>query len=151
MVWIIVSLAMFVICVGLVLWFWHKDESTSSSNWMNPKFQFNLPAKLVSSVMQTPGLNTKIVFNGQEFSRPEDMPADIRQAYDQVMNGVLVDSNKNGIPDIAEGGAAQVFDLRNITTSDPAERLKKLNEMHDAGLITSEEYETKRAEIITLM
>ena len=142
---------MFVICVGLVLWFWHKDEPTSSSNWMNPKFQFNLPAKLVSSVMQTPGLNTKIVFNGQEFSRPEDMPADIRQAYDQVMNGVLVDSNKNGIPDIAEGGAAQVFDLRNITTSDPAERLKKLNEMHDAGLITSEEYETKRAEIITLM
>ena len=151
MVWIIVSLAMFVICVGLVLWFWHKDEPTPSSNWMNPKFQFNLPAKLVSSVMQTPGLNTKIVFNGQEFSRPEDMPADIRQAYDQVMNGVLVDSNKNGIPDIAEGGAAQVFDLRNITTSDPAERLKKLNEMHDAGLITSEEYETKRAEIITLM
>lgn len=151
MFWIAISLVMFVICVGLVIWFWRKDGPTASSNWMNPNFQFNLPAKLVSSVMQTPGLNTKIVFNGQEFSRPEEMPADIRKAYDQVMNGVLVDKDQNGIPDIAEGGAAQVFDLRNITTVDPAERLKKLNEMHDAGLITPEEYEAKRTEIIALM
>ena len=56
MFWIVISLVMFVICVGLVVWFWRKDAPTSSSDWMNPKIQFNLPAKLVSSVMHTPGL-----------------------------------------------------------------------------------------------
>jgi hypothetical protein len=32
--------------------------------------------------------------------------------------------------------------------SDPAVRLRKLKELLDAGLLTQDEYETKRAEII---
>jgi putative oligomerization/nucleic acid binding protein len=34
------------------------------------------------------------------------------------------------------------------TGSDPAVRLRKLQELLDAGLLTQDEYETKRAEII---
>ena len=34
------------------------------------------------------------------------------------------------------------------TGSDPAVRLRKLQELRDAGLLTQEEYETKRAEVI---
>lgn len=36
-------------------------------------------------------------------------------------------------------------------TSDPAQRLKALKEMYDAGLITAGEYEAKRADIISKM
>ena len=103
--------------------------------------------------MQTPGLQSKIVFNGREFSSPDDMPPDVRQAYDQVMSGVLVDANRNNIPDIVEGGGgSSVFTgIRTLTPEDPAEKLRKLNEMRDSGLITNQEYETKRAEILSRM
>lgn len=37
------------------------------------------------------------------------------------------------------------------TGSDPAARLRKLQELKDAGLLTQDEYETKRAEIINLI
>lgn len=37
------------------------------------------------------------------------------------------------------------------STNDPAQRLKALKEMYDAGLITAGEYEGKRAEIISKM
>jgi hypothetical protein len=32
---------------------------------------------------------------------------------------------------------------------DPAERLKKLSQLKDAGLVTDEEFETKKAEILS--
>jgi hypothetical protein len=34
------------------------------------------------------------------------------------------------------------------TESDPAAKLRKLQELRDAGLLSQEEYETKRAEVI---
>lgn len=103
--------------------------------------------------MQVPGLQTKIVFNGQEFSSPDDMPSDIRKAYDQVLGGMLIDANRNDIPDIVEGGGgSSVFTgIRTLTPDDPAEKLRKLREMRDSGLITTEEYDTKRAEILSRM
>ncbi len=103
--------------------------------------------------MQAPGLQTKIFFNGQEFSSPDDMPTEIRRAYDQVMTGMLADANHNSIPDIFEGGggSSSFTGIRTLTPDDPAEKLKKLKEMRDSGLITAEEYETKRAEILSRM
>ena len=38
-----------------------------------------------------------------------------------------------------------------VTPQDPVERLQKLKEMMDAGLITASEFEAKRAEIISKM
>src|ERR1700757_2317411 len=43
-----------------------------------------------------------ITVNGKTYDRVDDMPPEIRQAYDQAM-GLLADKNQNGIPDIAEG------------------------------------------------
>ena len=156
MFWLTISLVLFFVGLVIVAWTWrHSSDqpSSSSGSWLNPNIKFNLPAKLVSSIMQTPGLQSKIVFNGREFSSPDDMPPDIRQAYDQVMGGVLVDANRNNIPDIIEGGGgSSVFTgIRTLTPEDPAEKLKKLNEMRDSGLITHQEYETKRAEILSRM
>lgn len=152
MLWLTFSLAMFFICVVLLIWAWrHKSDPSSSSGWLNPSIKFNLPAKLVSSVMQVPGLQTEIVFNGQKFSSPDDMPPEIRKAYEQVMSGVLADSDGDGIPDIVErGGGSSVFaDVRTLAREDPSESLRKLKEMRDTGLITDQEYETKRQEIIS--
>ena len=101
--------------------------------------------------MQTPGIQTKIVFNGQEFAGPNDMPPETRKAYEQVMSGVLIDSDRDGIPDIVENGAGTALftNVQTLGRKDPSESLKKLNEMRDAGLITEQEYETKRQEILS--
>jgi hypothetical protein len=42
-------------------------------------------------------------------------------------------------------------DVRTRLLDDPAESLKKLKEMKDSGLITDEEFETKKAEILARM
>ncbi|CAN5703347.1 hypothetical protein BH20ACI3_BH20ACI3_02680 [soil metagenome] len=158
MFWLTLSLVLFFVGIVLVIWtWWHRSDpnpsSEGSGGWLNSNIKFNLPAKLISSVLQTPGLQTKIVFNGHEFSSLNDMPRDIRKAYDEVMGGMLVDANRNNIPDIIEGGGgSSVFTgIRTLTPDDPAEKLKKLKEMRDTGLITAEEYETKRSEILSRM
>jgi hypothetical protein len=51
-----------------------------------------------------------IVFNGKTYNSMDEMPANERQAYEQVAN-MLVDKNGNGIPDFLEGDLA-----KNITT-----------------------------------
>jgi len=51
-------------------------------------------------------MNTKIVFNGREYSSVEEMPPDVRQLYEQMMGAF--DANGNGVPDILEGGGSPV-------------------------------------------
>jgi hypothetical protein len=46
---------------------------------------------------------TQIVFKGKTYASADEMPPDVRQAFDQVMK-VLADENQNGTPDILEGG-----------------------------------------------
>lgn len=58
---------------------------------------------------------TKIIFNGREYSSPDEMPADDRRAYDDVMRG-FVDSDHNGIPDVAEGKGEVRVESRQTTT-----------------------------------
>lgn len=47
-----------------------------------------------------------IIFNGKTYNSLEDMPADERQAFEQ-MSQIFVDKNGNGIPDFLEGDVAQ--------------------------------------------
>jgi hypothetical protein len=47
-----------------------------------------------------------ISFNGKTYSGLEEMPADQRAAYEQVM-AFMKDENHNGVPDIFEGDAIQ--------------------------------------------
>lgn len=44
----------------------------------------------------------QIIVNGIAYSSMDEMPLEIRQAYEQAM-GIFADNNKNGIPDILEG------------------------------------------------
>lgn len=119
---------------------------TGKSGWL---------PKVLSAALGKMNVPTKIVFNGQEFSSPDEMPAEVRRVYDQTMSGVLADANENGIPDLFEGGGGKgVFHvemLKNLATDDPAEKLRKLKEMKDSGLINDAEYEAKKAEILSRM
>jgi hypothetical protein len=47
-----------------------------------------------------------ISFNGKTYNSIEEMPADQRAAYEQVMS-FMKDENNNGIPDMFEGDAIQ--------------------------------------------
>jgi hypothetical protein len=47
-----------------------------------------------------------ILFNGEKYNSIDEMPADQRAAYEQVMT-ILKDENNNGIPDLFEGDIVQ--------------------------------------------
>jgi hypothetical protein len=55
-----------------------------------------------------------IIFNGKAYHDVEEMPADVRQAYEQML-GMFADKNQNGLPDLFE--AAQAGGMRQTTTS----------------------------------
>jgi hypothetical protein len=44
----------------------------------------------------------EIIVNGKMYTSVDEMPPEIRQAYEQAMS-VLADKNQNGVPDILEG------------------------------------------------
>lgn len=144
--------------------------SPSFSSKMKPGSQ---PEKLIAS-LGTINVRTKIIFNGKEYSSPEDMPPEVRRIYDNAMTTVLADQNRDGIPDLFQGKSGGTIAHANVKTNlldepdvktellddadvrthlldDPAHSLKKLREMKDAGLITNQDFETKKAEILSRM
>src|SRR5688572_9400290 len=63
---------------------------------------------------------TTITVNGQTYKSVDEMPADVRRQYEQVMS-MMADRNNNGIPDIMEGrppGEATVVHQVTSTTHD---------------------------------
>jgi hypothetical protein len=61
-------------------------------------------------------MTTRIIFNGQEYHSPEAMPPDVRKAY-EVMLDQLQDKDKDGIPDVLQGGSAGKNVLGTLQTS----------------------------------
>jgi hypothetical protein len=61
-------------------------------------------------------MTTRIIFNGQEYDSPEAMPSDVRMAY-QVMLDQLQDKDRDGIPDVLQGGSAGKNVLGMLQTS----------------------------------
>jgi len=47
-------------------------------------------------------METKIIFNGKTYTKVEDMPEEVRQAYQQAL-AQFAGADRNGIPDILEG------------------------------------------------
>jgi len=56
------------------------------------------------------------------------------------------DSRCNGVPDFLRSVAAAPGDV--TSAADPTTRMKQLQNMKDAGLITNDEYEAKRTQIL---
>lgn len=53
---------------------------------------------------------TKIIFNGKEYSSVDEMPPNVRQAYEQAMSA-FADQNKNGVPDVFESSGNAVVQV----------------------------------------
>lgn len=149
---IAIAFILFFVFALVLIWFWIQKQDSPG--------ELNIASKLTSllnptsATFGTTGMRTRIVFNGKEYSSLEEMPAEIRREYERAMATVLADTDRDGIPDIFEGGnSATLFhtDVLARTSEDPAEKLKKLKEMMDAGLITEQEYETKKTEILNRM
>jgi hypothetical protein len=49
---------------------------------------------------------TRIIFNGREYDSPEAMPEDVRRAYQEMLDQ-FQDKDKDGVPDILQGGSAR--------------------------------------------
>jgi len=47
-------------------------------------------------------MHTRIIVNGQEYSSVDEMPADVRETYEQMM--AKFDADRNGVPDMLEDG-----------------------------------------------
>ena len=56
-----------------------------------------------------------IIFNGKSYNSLEEMPAQERKAYDQMME-IFADKNGNGIPDFMEGDMVQKVLAANSTS-----------------------------------
>jgi hypothetical protein len=135
----------------VLIWLWTQKKD--SPNELN-KSRAGFPMNVGSTTLGTTGIRTRVVFNGKEYSSPEEMPPEIRQAYDQAMATVLADADDDGVPDIFEdGGNSSVFQTNVLmqTLEDPAEKLQKLKELKDSGLITEQDYESKKSEILNRM
>jgi RNase P/RNase MRP subunit p29 len=53
---------------------------------------------------------SRIVVNGREYGGVEEMPPDVRQAYERMRNA-LVDSDRDGVPDMFEGKRGNVVSV----------------------------------------
>jgi hypothetical protein len=57
----------------------------------------------------------KIIVDGKEFNRLEDLPPELRAKYEQAMG--KLDANKNGMPDFLEGMISTPIQTTNVETS----------------------------------
>lgn len=54
------------------------------------------------SIRKVTSETTTVTVNGKTYTNPEEMPPDVRRAYDEAMQALFVDRDQNGIPDILE-------------------------------------------------
>lgn len=82
-----------------------------------------------------------------------DIPPEARQAFEHLSRA-FTDTDHDGIPDIFQHGTAQVIDLTTGTPiggDTPLHSLQQLKSMLDAGLISQQEYEHKKTDILSRM
>ena len=143
-------LVVLLVLIVLMRFMRSSEKSGGGPNWT---FRINSVPTVLTTALDSLGAPTKIVFNGQEYSSPDEMPAEARAAYDFAMKGVLADANRDGIPDVFKSVGGPGAFRASIgagagASGDPATRLKQLQDMKNAGLITDDEYDAKRSEIL---
>lgn len=144
------GLAVVLFVLIILMRFMRSSEKGAGPNWT---FRINSVPTVLTTALDSLGAPTKIVFNGQEYSSPDEMPPEARAAYDFAMKGVLADANHDGVPDVFKSvGGSSAFKARigagTGASPDPATRLRQLQDMKDAGLITNDEFDAKRSEIL---
>jgi hypothetical protein len=73
---------------------------------------------------------------------------DMNVAMQGIQNMYAGTADAAGRAYLADKAAADAAATPDAAANDPAERLKKLTQLKDAGLVTDEEFETKKAQIL---
>jgi hypothetical protein len=73
---------------------------------------------------------------------------DMAVAMQGIQNTYAGTADAAGRAYLAEKAEADASAAQEAAANDPAERLKKLSQLKDAGLVTDEEFEAKKAEIL---
>jgi membrane protease subunit (stomatin/prohibitin family) len=73
---------------------------------------------------------------------------DMNVAMQGIQNTYAGTADTAGRAYLADKAAADAAATQDAPAHDPAERLKKLTQVKDAGLVTDEEFETKKAQIL---
>ena len=107
---------------------------TDGSQAWSPGRAMFLPISLAGLATKTKADAAVVFLDGTVHTTPLNGNFAVREAQKQVVQF-------NALADAAAPAAAE-------SASDPAVRLLKLRELREAGLLTEEEYEIKRAEII---
>jgi hypothetical protein len=89
-----------------------------------------------------------IIHGGQTYTNIDDLPPEARSKYQQAMSA-LADKDGDGIPDILQGGVGNISQKKDVHGADPAEKLRVLEQMLNEDLITRQEYDAKKAEILS--
>jgi hypothetical protein len=74
---------------------------------------------------------------------------DMAVAMQGIQNTYAGTADAAGRAYLADQEEAKAKATQEAAANDPAERLKKLGQLKDAGLVTDEEFETKKAEILS--
>ena len=107
---------------------------TDGAQAWSPGRAMFLPISLAGLATKTKAYGAIVFPDGTAHTVPLDGNYMVREAQKQVVEF-------NALASAAIPAARQ-------TASDPADRLRKLGELRDAGLLSQEEYESKRTEII---
>jgi hypothetical protein len=141
--------------VGLLLFaplmmaaiFWARRANAALDPWASA----GVPQPAAVSPSSSLQSFQTIVVNGRAYTNVDEMPADVRQVYEQ-MSGFFNDANQDGMPDLFETIAAVAAQAEpGAPLSDPAARLRKLDELRAADLVSEQEYQAKRAQILAEM
>jgi len=73
---------------------------------------------------------------------------DMAVAMQGIQNTYAGTADAAGRAYLADKAEADAKAAQEVAANDPAERLKKLSQLKDAGLVTDEEFEAKKAEIL---
>jgi hypothetical protein len=73
---------------------------------------------------------------------------DMAAAMQGIQNTYAGTADAAGRQYLADKAAADAQAAQDASANDPAERLKKLSQLKDAGLVSDEEFEAKKAEIL---
>ena len=105
-------------------------------------FRWRQRAALAQAGSQLSGQTVgAVIVDGQSYTSVDDMPPHVREAYGKAMSA-LGDADGDGVPDVFHG-------LVQGQTGGGMQRLNELKQMLDAGLISSQEYEAKKNEILS--
>ena len=141
-------MAFIVFCV-VIIWLWSRSRD----------FERDAPPTIADALNGWAGYQgedlgltrgSKIVYNGREFSSLAEMHPDDRKDYQETVRKLTSAPKAENNLDAPAGDSAQIEILAE-TPEDAFERLRRLKDMKVSGLITEEDYDTKKAEILERM